>query len=262
MTGANGAGPTVVLLHGATSSARIWQAVVPELPSRYRVLVPTLAGHLGGRPVPERRIDVIEGIVDDLCAQLDQAGIESAHVVGNSLGGWVALELARRGRAQSALGLSPAGRWKTAADLQRMLAIFRVGAVIRRSSAIPKIAANPRWRRILLRAMAEHADRLTTAQTVEVFEDMAGCVVLGDLLAGARAIGPVKPLSAGCPVRIVWSASDRTLPFARYGRPLLSVLDGAELEFLAGVGHVPMIDDPAGVASTIRRFVDEVSAPG
>ena len=63
----------------------------------------------------------------------------------------------------------------------------------------------------------------------------------------------------GCPVRIVWGASDRTLPFARYGRPLLSALDGAELVFLAGVGHVPMIDDPAAVAATITRFVDEMA---
>ncbi|WP_142271021.1 alpha/beta fold hydrolase [Mycobacterium sp. AT1] len=95
-------------------------------------------------------------------------------------------------------------------------------------------------------------------QTAEVFEDMAGCDVLSSLLDGARAIGRIQPLSARCPIRIVWGASDRTLPFTRYGRPLLAVLDGAELEFLAGVGHVPMIDDPAAVAGAIVRFVDQI----
>lgn len=254
-----GAEPVIVLLHGATSSARIWNPVLPELTSRYRVLVPTLAGHLGGRPMPAGGANVIEKIVDDVCGQLDDAGVEMAHLVGNSLGGWVALELARRGRAQSVLGFSPAGSWKTAADLQRMLAIFRVGAILRRSRRLPKLAADPRLRRVLLRAMAEHADRLSAAQTADVFEDMAGCDVLPSLLDGARAIGRIQPLSARCPIRIVWGASDRTLPFARYGRPLLSALDGAELVFLAGVGHVPMIDDPAAVAATITRFVDEMA---
>ena len=217
-----------------------------------------MAGHLGGNPMPSRGINVIEDIVDDMRDQLDAAGLRTAHLVGNSLGGWVALEMARRGRAQSVLGFSPAGQWKTTADLQRVAAIFRVGAAPRGRKMIHKIAANPRLRRILLRGVAEHADRLTPSQTVEMLEDMVGCDVMVQFLDGARAIGPVKPLSVPCPVRIVWGASDRTIPYARYGRPMMAALDGAELEFLAGVGHVPVIDDPAAVAATILRFVDEV----
>ncbi len=249
----------IVLLHGATSSARIWQPLLPKLTARHSVLVPTLAGHRGGPPLPTRRGSVVERIVEDMCAQLDEAGLGSAHLVGNSLGGWVALELARRGRARSVLAFSPAGAWKRAADLQRMLWIFRVGAVLRRSKSLPRVAADPRRRRMLLRAMAEHADRLTISQTAELFEDMAGCEVLAELLAGARANGPIKTLSADCPIRVVWGAMDRTLPFGRYGRPMLAAVPGAELEVLADVGHVPMIDDPDATASAILRFAEDVS---
>jgi pimeloyl-ACP methyl ester carboxylesterase len=203
---------------------------------------------------------VLERIVDDTGRQLDEAGVQTGHLVGNSLGGWVALELARRGRATSVLALSPAGSWRSAADLQRMLMIFRVGRVLRRSRALPRIAADPRARRVLLHAMAEHADRLTAAQTVAIFEDMAGCAVLDQLLAGARAAGPIAPLAADCPIRITWGGRDRTLPFARYGRPMVAAVPDAELTTMAGVGHVPMIDDPDGVARAILDFVEGVSS--
>jgi pimeloyl-ACP methyl ester carboxylesterase len=249
----------VVLLHGATSSARIWQPLLPSLTSRHRVIVPTLAGHRGGPPVPTGDGTTLERVVDDVCRQLDDADVPPAHLVGNSLGGWVALELARRGRASSVLALSPAGGWDRAVDLQRMLLIFRTAGVLRRSKAMSRIAVDPRRRRVMLRAMAEHADRLTTAQTAAIFEDLAGCEVLAELVGGARKSGPIKTLSAPCPIRIVWGTLDRTLPFARYGRPMVAALPGAELEMLAGVGHVPMIDDPEATADAILRFINDVA---
>jgi pimeloyl-ACP methyl ester carboxylesterase len=204
----------------------------------------------------------VERIVDDVCRQLDEADIPPAHLVGNSLGGWVALELARRGRARTVLALSPAGGWNRAVDLQRMLLIFRAAGVLRRSRAMPRMAADPRRRRMLLRPMAEHAERLTTAQTAAIFEDLAGCDVLAELIGGARESGPIKALSAPCPIRVLWAELDRTLPFARYGRPLIAALPGAELELLAGVGHVPMIDDPEATADAILRFIEDVAPHG
>ena len=65
----------IVLLHGATSSARIWQPLLPNLTSRHRVVVPTLAGHRGGPSIPNGGGTTLERIVDDMCRQLDEAGI-------------------------------------------------------------------------------------------------------------------------------------------------------------------------------------------
>src|ERR1700758_827759 len=79
----------VVLLHGATSSGRVWEPVLPELSAKHPVFTPPLAGHRGGPPLPAAPTRVVDRIVDAMCAQLDEAAIDTAHLVGNSLGGWV-----------------------------------------------------------------------------------------------------------------------------------------------------------------------------
>src|SRR5215212_6690097 len=161
----------IVLLHGATSSARVWDPLLPTLSRKYRVFAPTLAGHHGGPALPADPAAVVDKIVDVMCRQLDEAAIDTAHIVGNSLGGWVALELARRGRAQSVLALSPAGAWRSRRDLRRLLLLFRAGAAFGRVNGTADLVARKRVRRILLLLMAEHADRMTPAQVAAAFED-------------------------------------------------------------------------------------------
>jgi pimeloyl-ACP methyl ester carboxylesterase len=247
----------IVLLHGATSSARVWEPLLPTLRPKYRVFAPSLAGHRDGHPLPAGPAAVVDRIVDAMCRQLDEAAIDTAHMVGNSLGGWVALELARRGRAQSVLALSPAGAWRSPRDLRRLLVLFRTGAALARINKMPNVAAHQRVRRILLLLMAEHADRMTPAQAAATFEDIAGCTALPEILDGARDNGPMKPIShVGCRVRVVWGLNDRMLPFMRYGAPMLAAVPAAEFKLMPGVGHVPMIDDPVLVANTILDFVE------
>ena len=200
---------------------------------------------------------MVDRIVDAMCRQLDEAAIDTAHMVGNSLGGWVALELARRGRAQSVLALSPAGAWRSLRDLRRLLLIFRAGATLGRVNDMANLAARKRARRILLILMAEHADRMTPAQVTAIFEDMAGCAALPEILDGARDNGPIKPvLDVGCRLRIGWGLKDRMLPFMRYGAPMLAAVPDAEFMLIPGVGHVPMIDDPGLIARTILDFIE------
>ncbi|WP_082944781.1 alpha/beta hydrolase [Mycobacterium sp. 852013-50091_SCH5140682] len=250
----------IVLLHGATSSGRTWDDVVPAIGGPHEVLAPTLAGHLGGPPLSVPPRDVVDGIVDALCRHLDDAGIETAHLVGNSLGGWVALELARRGRAASVLALSPAGAWRTNRDLRRLLRLFRVGAAgARHATTIGRLIRTPWGRRIFMRPMAEHGDRMSLTQVNAALEDMAGCAILTDLLAGARDRGPIRRFERlDCPVRIAWGVEDKTLPFMRYGVPMVAAVPGAQLAMVPDVGHVPMIDDPQLIGQMIADFVAEV----
>ena len=251
------AGSPIVLLHGATSSARVWDPLLPMLSPKYRVFAPTLAGHHGGPPLPAAPGALVEKIVDVICRQLDQEAIDTAHIVGNSLGGWVALELARRGRAQSVLAFSPAGAWRSPRDLRRLLLLFRAGAALGRANDMPTLAARKRVRRILLLLMAEHADRMTAAQVAAAFEDIAGSTALPAILDGARNNGPINPVpDVGCRVRIAWGLKHRMLPFMRYGAPMLAAVPAAEFKLIPGVGHVPMIDDPDLVANTILDFVE------
>ena len=104
-----GQGPPLVCLHGFADTWRTWELVLPALERRHDVLAPTLAGHAGGPPIrPELNGG---GLTDAVETAMDEAGFGTAHVVGNSLGGWVALQLAARGRAESVVALAPAGGW-------------------------------------------------------------------------------------------------------------------------------------------------------
>src|SRR5882757_3383332 len=104
--------PPLVLLHPFLLSGIVWQDVVPLVSSHHQVFTPTLLGHSGG-PQVERRPATIWDVIDAAEAYLDDNGLLRPHLAGNSLGGFVAIELARRGRAASVCALSPAGFWST-----------------------------------------------------------------------------------------------------------------------------------------------------
>jgi pimeloyl-ACP methyl ester carboxylesterase len=117
--------PPVVLLHGIAMSGKAWQDVVPLLSNYHEVFTPTALGHRGGPPV-QRRPATITDVVDAAEHYLDERGLERPHLAGNSLGGLVAIELARRGRAASVCAFSPIGFWS--ADFQPRASINFNGA--------------------------------------------------------------------------------------------------------------------------------------
>src|SRR4051794_9700561 len=113
----SGSGAPLVLLHALGSSRRVWDPVVPALSEHFDVLAIDLPGFGESAPLPpevEPSPVVLAGTVAGL---LDDLGIGTAHVVGNSLGGWVALELAALRPAASLTLLSPAGLWRDATPL-------------------------------------------------------------------------------------------------------------------------------------------------
>ena len=82
---------------------RTWELVLPRLERTHAVLAPTLAGHAGGPPLGTPETDAIAEAVE---RAMDAAGFATAHLVGNSLGGFIALELAARGRARTVVALA------------------------------------------------------------------------------------------------------------------------------------------------------------
>jgi pimeloyl-ACP methyl ester carboxylesterase len=240
-------------------SWRAWRPVLPFLVGRHDVFAPTLAGHRGGPPLAPHPAPGIEVLVDVLCDQFDQAGIETAHLVGNSLGGWVALELARRGRARSVLGLSPAGTWATRRDLMRLLCMFRVGSTAVGSRPLAALARNGLLRRAVLSRIVAHPGRIPVEGSDDMVADLGNCPMLGALLAGKVSVGQLAEFDiALCPVKIAWAERDHLTPYHRYGRPMRKAVRGAEFVVLPGVGHVPMYDDPRLVARTILEFTGGV----
>lgn len=83
--------------------------MLPRLEERFEVLAVDLPGFGRSEPLPPGVDSTPDALADAVEDELARAGFDSAHIVGNSLGGWIALELARRGRALTVTAISPAG---------------------------------------------------------------------------------------------------------------------------------------------------------
>lgn len=259
-----GSGTPLVLLHGFTGSWRVWERLLPDLEDEHDVFAPSLLGHAGGRPPTAGEAISIGAVADDAERLLDEQGIDVAHLAGNSMGGWVALELGRRGRALSVVALSPAGGWNGRPELERVVRLIRSSAAMaHRTTGLSDRVLNQAWaRRLALRAVAERGDRVLAEDAIALLHDARACLVVDGFLDWVATDQPLPPrdTDADHPITIGWADRDRMLPFDRYGRPLLENVGPAELVRLPGCGHVPMLDDPALVAHTILTTTRRVDA--
>jgi alpha-beta hydrolase superfamily lysophospholipase len=251
-----GSGEPLVLLHGIQASWKVWQPVLPILSRSHDVLAPTLPGHLDGPPLELGAPVSIGAIADGVEQILDANGIATAHLVGNSLGGWLAIELGRRDRARSVVGLSPAGGWTSARDLRRVVWMLSSGRAMMGAGGrigLNELIRRPGFRRLAFRGVMEHGDRVTPSEAAEMLTAAAGCDAFPGFLTWVRTAGslPSADVTQDYPIRIAWAEQDKTIPFGRYGLPMLAVLPGTEQVMLPGVGHVPMFDDPELIARTI-----------
>jgi pimeloyl-ACP methyl ester carboxylesterase len=245
--------PPLVLLHPFLLSGIVWQDVAPLVSSYHEVFTPTLLGHSGG-PQVERRPATIWDVIDAVEAYLDDNGLQRPHLAGNSLGGFVAIELARRGRAASVCALSPAGFWSTGhTHASAARKIRKIAVVSRLTTPLSPLAFKPAVaRRLALRFLnsARHGDRVRADKIAELTRIVAACSVTGEVLSTeAEQVAPLDPLP--CPIALAWSEKDSIFPVATYGEVARQRLPGATFEILPDVDHVPMFDDPGLVARTI-----------
>ena len=245
--------PVLVLLHPATSSGRVWQELVPLLSDHHEVHTPTLAGHRGG-PVLRRRPATFTDLVDSAEDYLDTHGLDRPHLAGNSGGGTVAIELARRGRAATVCALSPGGLWadNTSSAARRVNNQIRIGIKVLRilNPVAPLLLKSAVGRRAILRNFVCHGERLSPSQALEYyFTDAIGCTVMDDLAASTEVAPAFDALP--CPITLAWSEIDRMIPAEPYGRMARELVPGASWMVLPGVGHNPMLDDPDLVVRTI-----------
>ncbi len=207
-------------------------------------------GH-GGR-VPDKRPTVFEDWVDDTERVLDELGLERPHLAGSSSGGWVALELARRGRAKTVCALSPAGAWDSDWDDRNRLKEELSTAMrdTRRSRRLlPLLSHSARFRRWVMSDVAVHGDRLSRADFIDSADNVLGCTILEDTIEDTTQLEPLDPLP--CPITLAWSREDRLFPVDVYGARAQQMIPGARFIVLDDVGHAPMFDDPQLVADTI-----------
>lgn len=239
----------LVLLHGLAMSGNAWREVVPLLSGYHELFVPTAAGHRGGPSVTRRPASMTD-IVDAAERYLDDCGLDRPHVAGNSMGGFVALELARRGRAATVCAFSPGGLWTSGDGFQqRAFGRLQRGITLGRLTrpVLPVVYRSPTLRRLILRDVAYRGDRMSAARALEFIDDGIGCTVLADL---CRAEWHIAPLDAPpCPITIAWGDKETLVPAA--ARSASEPISEATVVILRNVGHVPMVDDPHLVARTI-----------
>jgi pimeloyl-ACP methyl ester carboxylesterase len=260
-----GTGTPLLLLHGIGAIWRVWSPVLPYLEPHHDVIVPTLAGHGGGPPLDPQTAPSIQALTDGVEDELDRLGLQQVHIAGNSLGGRIGIELARRGRARSLVLFSPPGAWRSQRSIELRATGVRLslGALGRYASRADAIAANGLLRWSLLAGQVAHPNRVPPEQLAAFIRAGSLAPVVAPLLR-EFPVRQVQPLPAvrDYPVRLVWGDRDRVLPFDGFGAPMLERLPGAELIRLHGVGHVPMSDDPARVAKLIlevTRAVDNAA---
>jgi pimeloyl-ACP methyl ester carboxylesterase len=264
-----GSGEPVVLLHGFTGSWHHWRPLLEPLASRFEVIAPTLAGHDGGPPYTEGvNVTMAQG-ADSLERHLDELGVGSAHFVGNSMGGALALELAKRGRARSVVALAPAGGWSPGdGEAQRLQRFFARQQRITKAMAarLPRIVCRRRSRRLAFRDVMRRGDLLTPNEALDLSLRSIRCEIAPRALEALRDDRAGLTLSEldriSCPVLVVSPQFDRILPPARHAPRFLREIPGVQARTLAGAGHVPMWDDTNTLVSMIDEYVRQhASAP-
>jgi pimeloyl-ACP methyl ester carboxylesterase len=258
-----GSGTPLVLLHGFTDTWRTWDLVLPELEQDHDVLAPTLPCHAGGPALVQ---PTLEALTDAVEAAMDEAGFGSAHLVGNSLGGHLALRLAARGRATSVLGLAPAGGWPVDDPIRVTIREFFAKMHDRTVRATPRaqeIMSTPEGRRKATQFLTVAYEHIPAELLVHQLIGAANCDVPRVLEYAVDSEWDLNTAAVTCPVRIVWCRNDVLLPWpltaTRYQQEWAPSADWA---FIDDCGHLPHLDRPTDTARLVRQWVSTSISAG
>lgn len=254
-----GVGEPLLLIPGTGSRRQIWVPIVESLAPLFDTIAIDLPGCgdsplLGGEPSLEDFAMAIEGLLDEL-------GIEGSHIVGNSFGGWLALELAKRDRALSLSLLSPTGLWGRSMPLWAR-ATFRMSQLAGRllRPAVPPLAQTA-WGRTAFTFQA--FGRPWSIDPEDLTDDVLNLIHspgVEPLYQAARQRAFVDGQGLRIPVSIAFGTRDISLP-RRAHRQIGELPSDLRCFALPGCGHVPMYDDPDAIIRVIRETTARAAVP-
>ncbi len=250
-----GDGAPLLLLHGFTDTWRTWEPVLPTLERRFEVLAPTLAGHAGGPELGDEVSDEI--LIDALEAMLDELGWEAPAIAGNSLGGYVALRLAERGRARSVVAIAPAGGWvDDDPAIAATLGYFRTMTALVREAAphADAIAASPEGRAQATAMIATRPEGIPADLVANLIRGAAACDSEPLVEFAEREGWRLEPERITCPLRFVWGTDDQLLALPAAAARYRAEFPQAERIEIEGAGHCPQLDHPIEIAELIAGF--------
>ena len=262
-----GAGEPILLLHPFMMSSYVWTDVAPRLADtgRYEVFAPTMAGHNGGPATRSWFLDT-DTMANHIESQLDALGWDTAHIVGNSLGGWVAFELERRGRARTLTAIAPAGGWHRWSPVKyEIVAKFVAGLPV----WLTAVALRERALRLPFAKQAASVPisatpaGLSDEHLLEIIDDVTHCRAYYQLLIKALLLpGLMQLTETTIPTHLVICERDRVLPHPRFTKHFLKhIPEISAVTQLDGVGHIPMFEAPQTVVDLIVEWVDRHTPP-
>lgn len=250
-----GSGEPVVLIHGIGHRRQIWDPIVDDLATRYDVLAIDLSGFGESPAYPRGHAYSMPNACDHLATQFEKWGIDKPHVVGNSLGGCIALELGARGLVSSVTALSPAGFFGPISRFQAlfMLIMLRVLAVVTPTPVLRRLSGTTFGKVLAGATLYVHPQRHSAEAT------------FGDAMALKHAKAFERTAVAGVtykfdsqvtvPTTIAWGTHDRILPHSQ-SKIARERLPQARHVDLPRCGHVPIADDP----ELVTRVIDQTIA--
>ncbi|MGW0768592.1 alpha/beta fold hydrolase [Streptomyces sp. NPDC002676] len=254
----HGSGEPLLLLHGIGSGRRCWEPVAGLLTARHEVLAVDLPGFGGSPELPSPVRPTARALAGAVARFLDTQDIATAHIAGNSLGGWVGLELALAGRVRTLSLLSPAGLWqdRTPWTTRLLLRSCRLAAPWLAGPAAPLLRTAP-TRTALLAGIYGRPARVPYRDARTAAQDMAGARGFEATWRAVSATRFTGGREIGVPVRLAFGSRDVVLR-AGQARFLDELPAGTVPHVLAGCGHLPMHDAPEAVA----RFILDTTASG
>ncbi|MFE0646381.1 alpha/beta fold hydrolase [Streptomyces sp. NPDC058877] len=246
-----GAGEPLLLLHGIGHHWQAWEPVLDVLAAEREVIAVDLPGFGESEGLPEGVPYDLSTVVPVLGAFCEAVGFARPHVVGNSLGGLLALELGRAELARSVTALSPAGFWSEAERRYAFgtLRAMRGAALSLPVPVIERLSRTAPGRAVLTSTIYARPGRRSPEAVVAETLALRGATGFHQTLAAGRT-ALFREVIPSVPVTVAWGSRDRLL-LRRQGIRAKQVLPGARLVRLPGCGHVPMNDDPALVARVV-----------
>ena len=249
------AAPPLVFLHGLSGSQATWSNVLADLVERYRVVALDLPGHgQSDKPAPAEADYSVAGLAAAVAQAIEALGLAPAVLVGHSLGGAAALRIALD-RPESVRGLAlvnSAGLGQeinpelldrveaepSKEEVRRLLELFYEDKLLIRDRGVEEMY------RALTSPGATEAVRAAAAAN---FDREGQRIDLRDRLG-----------EVGVPTLVVWGELDRVIPVA-HAAAAAEAIPGAWMEVMEGIGHVPQVEDAAGFARLLDRFVRSIA---
>lgn len=257
-----GSGPeTLLLLHGMAGSSQTWRAVLPQLSKRYRVIAPDLLGH--GESAKPRSDYSLGAFAVSLRDLLDELGISRVTVVGQSLGGGVAMQFVYQhpDYCERLVLISSGGLGQDVGWTLRLLSAPGAELLMPVIAPPPVVKVGNKLRSWLSAASIQSPrgaemwsaySSLSDPQTRQAFLRTLRSVV--DYRGQAVSALNRMHLTSELPLMIIWGDQDHIIP-VEHGHALDELRPGCRLEILPGVGHFPHVERPGDVVDLLDDFI-------